>query len=92
MGSVGAPILYPGYLVDFAAPRLRGIEKTVTDEKPQDRATPEELREIYRNAALLFAMVERLEGLGWRTVTVSRLSRVARGDASAIPPLPPGGR
>lgn len=45
-------------------------------------------REALRRAVLLFEAVERAEALGWRTLTVKRLSQLARGDDTAMPPAP----
>lgn len=48
----------------------------------------ESQREALRRALLLFDAVERAEALGWRTITVRRLSQLARGDDTAMPPHP----
>lgn len=40
------------------------------------------------DALRLLEAVHRLRGLGWRTVTVDRLVRIANGDDSAMPPHP----
>jgi hypothetical protein len=45
-------------------------------------------REALRWAQLLILAVERAEGLGWGQISVGRLSRVARGDDTALPPDP----
>jgi hypothetical protein len=38
--------------------------------------------------ALMLAVV-RAQRLGWRTITVRRLARIASGDYTALPPEPP---
>ncbi|MFK0172628.1 hypothetical protein ACIQU5_27910 [Streptomyces sp. NPDC090306] len=45
-------------------------------------------REALRCAELLFLAVERAEGLGWTSIRVGRLSRLARGDDTGLPPDP----
>ncbi|MFF5589700.1 hypothetical protein [Streptomyces hygroscopicus] len=39
-------------------------------------------------AELLREAIDRAARLGWRTVTVGRLRRLARGDEAALPPDP----
>jgi hypothetical protein len=39
-------------------------------------------------AARLIKAIDRADRLGWRTITIDRLLRIAEGDSSAMPPDP----
>lgn len=47
---------------------------------------PVDESERITDALRLLEAVHRLRGLGWRTVTVDRLVRIANGDETAMPP------
>jgi hypothetical protein len=48
----------------------------------------EDQRTAVNMAARLVTAVDRADRLGWRTITIDRLLRIAEGDASAMPPDP----
>lgn len=56
----------------------------MTTLKPFPMNEPERIEDALR----LLEAVHRARGLGWRTVTVDRLVRVANGDDKAMPPHP----
>lgn len=45
-------------------------------------------REAVNIALRLVTAVDRADRLGWRTITIDRLLRIAEGDPSAMPPDP----
>lgn len=50
---------------------------------------PSDEHDRFENALLLLEAVHRCRALGWRTVTVDRLVRIANGDdPKAMPPDP----
>ena len=49
---------------------------------------PTDETERTADALRLLEAVHRARGLGWRTVTVDRLVRIANGDDKAMPPHP----
>lgn len=55
---------------------------TTLKPKPSNEA------ERIEDALRLLEAVHRARGLGWRTVTVDRLVRIANGDDKAMPPHP----
>lgn len=55
---------------------------TTLNPKPANEA------ERIETALRLLEAVHRTRGLGWRTVTVNRLVRIANGDDKAMPPHP----
>lgn len=57
------------------------------EEFPAVRLT-ESQREAVNMAARLVTAVDRADRLGWRTITIDRLVRIAEGDSSAMPPDP----
>lgn len=54
------------------------------------RLNPKPANEAERieDALRLLEAVHRCRGLGWRTITVDRLVRIANGDDKAMPPDP----
>ncbi|WP_020141163.1 hypothetical protein [Streptomyces sp. 351MFTsu5.1] len=56
----------------------------MTSLKPKPSTEAERIETALR----LLEAVHRCRGLGWRTVTVDRLVRVANGDDKAMPPDP----
>lgn len=51
----------------------------------------ESQREAVDMAARLTKAIDRADRLGWRTITIDRLLRIAEGDSSAMPPDPAEG-
>ena len=56
----------------------------MTTLKPKSTTEADRIEDALR----LLEAVHRCRALGWRTVTVDRLVRIANGDAKAMPPDP----
>lgn len=72
-----------------AVKRRRALLADAVDPpEAQDIAKTRGMAECLRRAALVFQAIERAQELGWADIAVVRLTELASGDESALPPAP----